>query len=266
MSRTATIRLLGSGTSAGVPIIGCSCPVCTSADPHDNRLRPGVWMECDGFALELDVSPDFRQQALRYRLPRVDAVLVTHCHADHVLGLDELRRYNTLQKSDIALYARDFTMDGIERIFDYIAHPKPLAEQLGMYRPHIAFHRVADEPFDVGPFRVRTIEIPHGPVSSTAVEVSLDGRRFVFASDCSEVTPALLSMLRGADLAMLDALRDWPHAAHLSFAKSIETLQACSVARGRLVHLGHDVLHEELLRRCEGTNVRPGFDGECFEL
>lgn len=262
----ASVKILGSGTSTGVPLIGCGCRVCTSADPRDRRLRAGVHVTApDGFALQIDLSPDFRQQALLHALPRVDAALVSHCHADHALGLDELRRYNTLQKCDIPLWASERTLAGLERIFDYVAHPDPLPEELGMYRPRISFNAIGSEPVAVGPFSVRAIEIPHGPGVASAFEITFDGRRFVYASDCSAVTPELGSALDGADIALLDALRDRPHASHLALDASASALRAHRVGTARLVHIGHDVPHAEIIERY-GPGVLPAFDGETLEF
>lgn len=262
----ALIKILGSGTSTGVPLIGCKCRVCTSSDPRDKRLRAGVHVTApDGFALQIDLSPDFRQQALRYELPRVDAALVSHCHADHALGLDELRRYNTLQKCDIPLWASPRTLAGLERIFDYVAHPNPLPEQLGMYRPHIGFNAIGAEPVAIGPFSVRAIETPHGPGVASAFEISFEGRRFVYASDCSKVTPELGAALDDADVALLDALRDRPHASHLTLDVSAFILREHRVKTARLMHLGHDVPHAEIIERY-APDVLPSYDGETIEL
>ncbi|MBQ6103357.1 MAG: MBL fold metallo-hydrolase, partial [Kiritimatiellae bacterium] len=204
------VTVLGSGTSTGVPIIGCRCPVCTSSDPRDARLRCGFHVEAGGFGLQIDVSPDFRAQALRFAIGRVDALVVTHCHADHVLGLDDVRRFNTLQESSIPVFARPAELRRIRRIFGYIFHPSAGARRAHLYIPRLEPRELGRDPVRIGPFLVRAIPIPHGPAKATALEVSLGAKRAVFASDCSLVSPALAAMLRGADLAFLDGLRDRP--------------------------------------------------------
>ena len=255
----ASILVTGSGTSTGVPVIGCACPVCTSADPRDARLRSGVLVRAGSFALQLDISPDFRQQPLRYRIGRVDALFVTHCHADHVLGLDDIRRYNTIQGSSIPLYARAETMRGVQRIFDYLVDAPPPAKG-GLYRAQLDFRTVGDEPFPCGPFELRCIEVPHGPAVSGVLEVRLGARRFVYAPDVGRATPELREMLRGADVALVDGLRDRPHLSHLTFAEGAALLRETGVRRAFLTHIGHDVLHADVEARF-APDVRPAFDG-----
>ena len=259
----ARVTVLGSGTSTGVPVVGCSCPTCLSADPRDRRTRCGIHVACEGFGLQIDVSPDFREQALRHRFGRVGAVVLTHCHADHVLGLDDLRRFNTIQGTPIALHARPAAMRDVERIFGYLVDPPP--DQAGMYRAKIDFREAGDAPFECGPFLVRLFDVPHGPALASAVEVRAGSRRLVVASDCSEVTPALAEAMRGADVVLLDGLRDRPHAAHLTMAQASEALLASGCPRPFVIHVGHDIPHADLLSRLPPP-VRPSFDGLVLPL
>ena len=259
------VTVLGSGTSTGVPIIGCRCPVCTSADPRDARMRCGFHVEAGGFGLQIDASPDFRAQVLRFGVARVDALVATHCHADHVLGLDDIRRFNTLQGSSIPVFARPAELRRLRRIFGYIFHPSAGARRAHLYLPRLEPRPLGRGPVRIGPFLVRAFPIPHGPARSTALEVSLGAKRAVFASDCSHVPPTLAAALRGADLAFLDGLRDRPHPAHLTLERAAEALRAAAPRRARLVHVGHDVLHGEIARRY-GPAVLPTFDGETFEI
>lgn len=254
--------VLGSGTSTGVPLIGCHCPVCTSDDPRDSRLRSGVYARWRGFAMQLDVSADFRQQALRYGIERIDALLITHPHADHVLGLDEIRRFNTIQQSRIPAYARDFTLSGISRTFGYIYSPQP--DQEGMYRPLMDFVEIKDAPMQIGPFTVSSITLPHGPVLSTAFKLTCEGRSFVYAPDCSVVEPQFSDFMCDADCVMLDGLRERRHQSHLTMADATGALCTCKVKRGILTHIGHDVKHVDIAKQLP-PNIEPAYDGMEFE-
>lgn len=259
---TCRVLVLGSGTSTGVPIIGCACPVCTSADPRDNRMRFGLHLTFKGFHLQIDTSPDFRNQALRFRLPRMDAVLLSHCHADHVLGLDELRRYNQLQQESIPLYCLAPVAREINRIFGYIFNPPPLPPDVRVFRPRLTLRVVEErQATAIGPFRVEMSTVPHGPVQSTAFRIEADGRRLVVATDVSAVTPGLLEWMRDADLVLLDGLRPSVHSAHLSQGMCHTILRTCGCKRGRLLHIGHNVLHEDLLTSYPPP-FSPTYDGE----
>lgn len=252
------VVVLGSGTSTGVPIIGCQCPVCTSADPRDNRLRSAVNVSFGGFSLQIDVPPDFRQQVFRYRLTRINAVLFTHAHADHILGIDDIRQFNSLQHASIPAYGRDFTLSGIGQMFSYICHPR--SDQQLLYRPKIDFLELDDDPVQIGPFSVASRVIPHGPEYSTAFSLTFEGRRFIYAPDCSAVTPALATFMERADVVMIDGLRDRPHPSHLTIAAAVEAIAQCGIARAYLTHIGHDVLHVDLERRLP-PEIRPAYDG-----
>lgn len=255
-----TALVLGSGTSTGVPVIHCGCPVCLSTDPFDHRLRTSVYLTCDGFGLLIDPSADFRLQALRYRIPRIDAVIVSHAHADHVFGMDELRQYNRLQEeSTINIYARDFTIKSLSQIFSYIVNFKP-KENDQMYRPQLRFCTLPQDPYKIGPFIVETIILPHGPATSTGLKISAYGKTFAIASDCNELTPEAMKLFHGVNFLLLDGLRDRPHPSHLNIESSVALMEKLQPKIGRFIHIGHDISHKELEKRYP-ENFGPAYDG-----
>lgn len=255
-----TALVLGSGTSTGVPVIHCGCPVCCSTNPFDHRLRTSAYLTCDGFGLLIDPSADFRLQALRYRIPRIDAVIVSHAHADHVFGMDELRQYNRLQEdATINIYARDFTIRALSEIFSYIVNYKP-ATNNQMYRPQLSFCTLPAEPYKIGPFTIETVILPHGPAKSTGLKISAHGKTFAIASDCSEFTDEAIDMFSDVDFLLLDGLRDRPHPSHLNIESSVTLMKKLQPKIGRFVHISHDILHTELEARYS-ENFGPAYDG-----
>lgn len=255
-----TALVLGSGTSTGVPVIHCGCPVCLSTNPFDHRLRTSAYLTCDGFGLLIDPSADFRLQALHYRLPRIDAVIVSHAHADHVFGMDELRQYNRLQEgSTINIYARDFTINALSQIFSYIVNFKPEPNNQ-MYRPQLVFCTLPAEPYQIGPFTIESVILPHGPAKSTGLKLTAKGKTFAIASDCCKLTPEAMKLFDGVDFLLLDGLRDRPHPSHLNIEASTSLMKKLQPKIGRFIHIGHDIPHSELEARYP-ENFGPAYDG-----
>lgn len=231
---------LGTGTSAGIPIIGCSCAVCTSSDPRNRRRRTGLYLEADDRHIVIDTPPDFREQALAYRLPRVDAVCFTHSHADHIFGFDDIRRFNTIQDEIIPAYASADTIKDLQRVFDYISTERVV----GFYRPRITFHGVAD-PFDIGTVRVTPVPVEHGHNTILGYRFNADGRSLGYAPDCSAMSDAAITAFHGVDVMILDALRRRPHRTHLTLENSVALLQRIAAARSYIIHLCHDLDHAD---------------------
>jgi phosphoribosyl 1,2-cyclic phosphate phosphodiesterase len=234
------LTFLGTGTSVGIPVIGCECAVCRSEDPRNIRLRSSLYVVVDGLHLVIDTSPDFRQQALRHRIPRVDAVLVTHSHADHIFGLDEVRRYNTLQNAVIPVYAADETVADLKRIFNYIYVEAPP----GTYRPRLDMISV-EEPFQVGDGVVTPIPVIHGHVKTLGFRLDAGGHSIGYVPDCREMPDRSLALLKDVDVMVLDALRHRPHATHLTVEESVALLRKIGARRSLLTHLCHDLDHAE---------------------
>jgi len=246
------ITVLGSGTSVGVPTVGCHCAVCTSADPRDQRLRPSILVSYDGRNVLIDATPDFRTQALRVHLERLDAVIFTHSHADHIMGLDDVRPFNFRQGGEIPIYAAADTMADIQRVFRYIFDGARKESNV----PRLATHVIEGGRFELFGLEFAPIPILHG--SATIL-----GFRFgaaAYLTDHSEIPEASLDCLRGLDVLFLDALRHKPHPTHSTVDRSLKTAEQLGARRTFLTHISHDLPHE----RTEGllpTHVRLAYDG-----
>lgn len=230
------VTLLGTGTSTGVPSIGCACETCTSDDPRDQRLRVSVLVEHDSQAVLVDTSSDFRQQALRAGLRRLDAVLVTHCHADHIFGLDDIRPLN-FRHGALGVYANERAWVDIRRIFQYIFEPSHVGGGL----PQIVAHTVEpNAPFCLGPnLTVTPLEVIHGRLPVLAYRFN----DFAYATDLSEIPPAALEGLRDLDTLVLDCLRINPHPTHLTLASALAYVEQLRPRRTYLTHIAHDIKH-----------------------
>lgn len=247
------VTVLGSGTSAGIPTIGCKCAVCHSTDPRDNRLRPSIAVRYGGRAVVIDTSPDFRAQALRFALDRVDAVLFTHAHADHVMGLDDLRPFNFRQGGEIPIYASTQTMETIQRIFAYIFSHEPSESWI----PRLSAHTFEEgSTLDLFGIAVMPLRVWHG--RGTAY-----GFRFgplAYLTDHSEIPDETLAQLQDLDVLFLDALRHKPHPTHSTVDKSLRYVEMLKPRLAYFTHISHDLAHE----RTESllpANVRLAYDG-----
>ncbi len=234
MNRLRRVTMLGSGTSTGVPTIGCTCAVCTSEDPRNRRLRPSLRLDLDQGTLLVDTSTDLRQQALTFGLPRVDAVLYTHAHADHVFGLDELRIFNYRQRSEIPCFGAPATLDQIRRTFAYVFEPG----QTGGGKPRITLNPV-EEDFEVLGVAIRPVPILHGQLPIYGYRIG----DFAYLTDCSEIPPASQELLSGVRTLILGALRYRPHSTHFTVAQSIEAAARIGAERTWFTHMSHEVDH-----------------------
>jgi phosphoribosyl 1,2-cyclic phosphate phosphodiesterase len=249
------LTFLGTGTSLGVPMIGCTCAVCSSDNPRNRRRRSSVYVTAGATRFVIDTSPDFREQALTYRLRQVDAVLFTHAHADHILGLDDIRRFNTLQSAVIPVYAVPETLDEVRRVFSYIGRPATP----GLYRPQVDFRTVV-APFRVGEVDVTALPVAHGSEHTVGFLLAWRGRRIGYVPDCHHMPDATLRALQGVDLMVLDTLRYRPHPTHLCVSESVALLQAIGAPQSYVIHLCHELEHEKL----EGElppGIRVAYDG-----
>jgi phosphoribosyl 1,2-cyclic phosphate phosphodiesterase len=247
------VIFLGSGTSHGVPMIGCECRVCRSADPRDTRLRPSILMAFDaGPQVLVDTTPDLRTQALAQRVTRVDAVVYTHSHADHVFGFDEIRRFNVLAGRPMPIYADARSLADLRRAFSYAFLQQP---ENGGGIPQIE-PRTIEGPFDVAGQRIVPVPILHGHRPIFGYRAGA----FAYLTDCSLVPDESFSLLTGLEVLVLGALRHRPHPTHFTVAQAIEAATRIGARRTLLTHMCHDLGHEETSRALP-PGVELAFDG-----
>lgn len=252
-------QFLGSGTSTGVPMIGCRCRVCTSTDPRDRRLRSGFLLRHEGFHLLIDTSPDFREQVLRFGVERIDAVLLTHAHVDHLFGLDDLRRFNLVQKSSIPVFTTPESIASVHRIFEYLFRPS----LPGTFLPNLEFHPVeAGKPFDVGPFHITAFDVFHGLARTVGYRIECAGRSLAYVCDCKTFPESAYAAVEGVDTMVLDALRLKPHPSHFSFSESYEVLRRIGARQSFFTHIAHDLHHTVIATRF--APIQPAYDGFVF--
>ena len=254
------VTVLGSGTSMGVPTLGCHCAVCTSPDPHDKRLRPSLLLSRDGQNVVIDTTPDFRTQALRVGLNRLDAVLLTHGHADHILGFDDVRPYNFRQKAAIPVYGTDDTFRVVRRVFSYVFDNKPTLSSI----PSLELHEVS------GPFQL--LGNPFIPVPLLHGEMEVLGFRFgraAYLTDFSRLPEASVPLLEDLDDLILDALRDMPHPMHQTVEQALALIDRLKPRRAWFTHVAHDLPHEATnarLRKAGYPHVKLAYDGLELEV
>jgi phosphoribosyl 1,2-cyclic phosphate phosphodiesterase len=236
LTPNAQVTVLGSGTSAGVPMIGCECDTCRSSDPRDTRLRPSIVLAVhEGPAILVDTSTDLRQQALTHRLTRVDAILFTHSHVDHILGLDEVRRFNILQRAAIPAYADGPTAADLRRTFHYVFEPP--AEKGGGV-PQIDLHLI-DGPFEVAGVHVIPVPLYHGPRRILGFRFGA----FAYLTDCNRIPDEAWPLLGDLDVLVLDALRQRPHPTHFTVAEALEVVSRLGPRQTYFTHMCHDLPH-----------------------
>lgn len=259
MPANASLLFLGSGTSMGVPTLGCSCRVCTSADSRDQRLRPSVAVEWQDNGKEaaahravIDTGPDFRQQALRFGIRHVDAVFYTHAHADHILGLDDLRPLSfSHREHKLPLYANATTAEVLERVFAYTFS----VDATYPTRARVALHRLHG-PVDVAGVTFTPVPLMHGRLEVT-------GYRFgnaAYLTDMNKVPDASMSLLEGVDVVVLDALRPQPHPTHATIPEAIAWAQRIGARETWFTHMSHEVMHAEMDPQLP-AGIRLAYDG-----
>ncbi len=249
----ASLLFLGTGTSHGVPMIGCHCAVCTSTDPRDSRTRPSVYLTMpDGMRILIDTSPDLRAQALRHDLPRVDAVLYTHGHADHVLGLDDVRRFNALQRTRIPCYGDPLTVIEIRKTFSYIFDR---ATPAGGGLPEIDLFPLIGA-FCLGRYEITPVPLWHGQRLVYGYRLG----SLAYLTDCSAIPDDSWDLIRGVEVLVVDALRHRAHPTHFTVAEALAVVERLGPAEAWFTHICHDLPHSTTSAALP-ENVQLAYDG-----
>jgi phosphoribosyl 1,2-cyclic phosphate phosphodiesterase len=254
--------LLGSGTSTGIPSVGCNCETCTSSDLKDKRLRPSLLVEdiAEGrhITVVIDTSSDFRQQMLTYNVSELNAVVFTHHHFDHIGGFDDIRPYNFQQNCSMPVYCMERTLHSLKQCYPYAFGE---AEQEGGGLPSVNTHIIDTAPFDV--FGIRFVPIPmmHGVIRVNGYRIG----NFAYCTDTNFIPDASLALLEGVEILILDALRYHPHPTHFTIEEAVEVAQKIGAKQTYFTHIAHQIKHSELDGKLP-KGIQLGYDGLVVEL
>ena len=250
------VTVHGTGTSHAVPMIGCTCPVCTSPNPKNRRFRPSITVQNEGKTILVDTTPELRLQALAVGLDRVDTVLFTHTHADHLFGLDDLRRFNDLSGVEIPIYGDEATLEDIRRAFRYIF----VQTQEGGGKPRISLN-VVPRQMEMFGLDIQSFYVMHGELPVLAYRFD----NFAYVTDTNYIPPDSMEKLRGLDLLILDAVRPKPHVTHFGLYQALEVIEELKPKQALLTHLSHLFDHDETNAELP-EHVKLAYDGQVVEL
>ncbi|MFO7933897.1 MAG: MBL fold metallo-hydrolase [Bacteroidales bacterium] len=251
------ITFLGTGTSQGVPVIGCNCDTCKSDDPRDKRLRSSILVRQDGITLVVDTGPDFRQQMLRAGVSRLDAVLFTHEHRDHIAGLDDIRTFNFIQQSSMDIFAEERVLRALDRGFPYV-----FAEKKYPGVPRVRIHVISTEPFMVGPLDVVPVRVMHYRLPVLGFRFG----DFAYLTDASNISMNEKKKLDGAKYLVVNALRRKKHISHFTLSQALELIRSVNPEKGYLTHVSHQLGPVARFEKELPDNVSAAYDGLVLEL
>src|SRR5215212_9256590 len=248
-----TVTFLGTGTSTGVPVVGCHCAVCASGEPKNQRLRQSVKVESNGRTFLIDTTPDLRAQLLRDPIPRLDFLLFTHSHSDHLMGLDDIRPFNFRQREPIRAYANAFTAKAVRRAFSYIWDD---SSQIGGGKPQLELHEI-DAPFTHDGIHITPIPVTHGDWTILGFRIG----NFAYITDTNGIPDQSMKLLEGVEVLALDGLRPAPrHPTHFIIEEAVACAQRIGARETWLIHLTHEVEHEEVEAKLP-EGIKLAYDG-----
>lgn len=246
------VIFLGTGTSQGIPVIGCTCEVCRSVDYHDKRLRSSIYVEYKGLHLVIDTGPDFRQQMLRERINRLDAVLFTHSHKDHTAGMDDIRSFNFLQKKDMPIYGTEFTLSRLKEEFSYI-----FAKDKYPGIPQVVLHPITKDPFEIDGKTIVPIEVMHYKMPVLGFRFG----DFTYITDANKIAEEEKEKIKGSKVIVLNALQREEHISHFNLEEAVQMMEELKPEKGYFTHLGHYMgLHAEVNKELP-ENLEIAWDG-----
>ena len=253
------LTFLGTGTSSGVPMIGCDCPVCRSLDYRDKRLRTAVHLEAGGRSLVVDTGPDFRQQMLRAHISQLDAILFTHAHKDHTAGLDDVRAFNFRQQQEMPVFAEPNVVEQLRREFAYV-----FAEHKYPGVPQVALHPIEDDqrPFDVLGLAVQPLRALHHKLPVLGFRVG----GLAYLTDANKLPDSTVEQLRGCDVLVLNALRHEPHLSHFSLSEAVAIVEEVKPRVAYFTHISHQLGRHREVEAALPPHIRLAYDGLVVEV
>ncbi|MBO9700889.1 MAG: MBL fold metallo-hydrolase [Sporocytophaga sp.] len=251
------ISFLGTGTSQGIPVIGCDCEVCTSLDFRDKRLRTSIHVQTEDQSIVVDTGPDFRTQALRQRIKNLDAVLITHAHKDHTAGLDDIRAYNYSQKKDMPVYGRLATLEQLKKEFSYA-----FTEFKYPGVPEITLIEIENKPFSIGKTEITPIEVMHYKMPVFGFRI----KDFTYITDANYISDQELEKIKGTKVLILNALQKQEHISHFNLEQALQVVDKIKPQKAYFTHIAHKMgLHRSVETELP-ANVHLAYDGQVIDM